>query len=154
MMVLASIGRYRRQSITDQSEVDNWNDVWRSIDRGATWTKMTPTVGWTPRSDHTSVVLPDGSIVLMGGRTGPYLLKEVWRSTNQGTTWTRITAVAGWAPRWGHTSVVLSDGSIVLMGGNDGSNGLKDVWRLGTGIGPVPPGVKSIYLPLLVYQLS
>jgi hypothetical protein len=27
MMVLASMGRYRRQSITDQSEGDNCNDV-------------------------------------------------------------------------------------------------------------------------------
>jgi hypothetical protein len=44
------------------------NDLWRSKDQGATWTQMTAAAEWTPRYDHTSVTLPDGSIVLMGGK--------------------------------------------------------------------------------------
>jgi hypothetical protein len=105
------------------------NDVWRSTDNGATWTQQTASAGWTARYGHTSVVLPDGSIVLMGGysSTGGYK-NDVWRSTDNGATWTQQTASAGWTARYRHTSVVLTDGSIVLMGG--GTPTLKnDVWR-------------------------
>ncbi|PKL58742.1 MAG: hypothetical protein CVV34_01110, partial [Methanomicrobiales archaeon HGW-Methanomicrobiales-5] len=91
------------------------------------WTQMTATAGWSGRDGHTSVTMPDGSIVLMGGLGGG-LKNDVWRSTDNGVTWTPVTASAGWSARYLHTSVVMPDGSIVLMGGNDG--GLKnDVWR-------------------------
>jgi hypothetical protein len=61
------------------------------------WTQMTDAAEWTKRSSHSSVALPDGSIVLMGGS---YLdlkhlyLNDVWRSTDQGATWTQMTAAA------------------------------------------------------------
>ena len=74
-------------------------------------------VGWPARSRHTSVVMPDGSIVLMGGNDGIGDKNDTWRSTDNGTTWTQVTASAGWSARYGHTSVVMPDGSIVLMGG-------------------------------------
>jgi hypothetical protein len=111
------------------------NDVWRSTDQGATWTQMTAAAPWTARFDHTSVLLPDGSIVLMGGADGITSgdnLNDVWRSTDQGATWTQMTASAPWAERQDHTSVALPDGSIVLMGGfyyNNGFKYLNDVWR-------------------------
>jgi len=82
------------------------------------------------RSGHTSVTLPDGSIVLMGGSDGT-TRNDVWRSTDQGATWTQMTAAAEWAARIGHTSVTLPDGSIVLMGGFAGSRNY-DVWRVET----------------------
>ena len=109
-------------------DIDNngLNDVWRSTDQGATWTQMTAAAEWTPRYGHTSVALPDGSIVLMGGGSS----HSVWRSTDQGATWTQMTAAAEWSGRMGHTSVALPDGSIVLMGGYDGSiTRRNDVWR-------------------------
>jgi N-acetylneuraminic acid mutarotase len=108
------------------------NDVWRSIDQGATWTQMTVAAGWMGRVDHSSVALPDGSIILMGGYGFDLVftyLNDVWRSTDQGATWTQMTAAAGWTTRYGHSSVALPDGSIVLMGGYDGSNRLHDIWR-------------------------
>ena len=113
------------------------NDVWRSTDNGKTWTEMTASAEWPPRYGHSSVALPDGSIVLMGGRgEGGGAKNDVWRSTDNGATWTRVAADAGWLPRYEHSSVALPDGSIVLMGGLDNNNGyLYDVWRLETGIG-------------------
>jgi len=104
------------------------NDVWRSTDQGATWTLMTANAEWGVRWSHTSVALPDGSIVLMGGEYAD-LLGDVWRSTDQGATWTQMTASAAWPGRRSHASVVLPDGSIVLMGGNDGDSTRNDVWR-------------------------
>ena len=46
------------------------DDVWRSTDDGSTWTQMTASAGWSPRTGHSSVVMPDGSIMLMGGFNG------------------------------------------------------------------------------------
>ena len=94
-----------------------------------TWAQMTTAAEWSARQSHTSVVLSDGSIVLMGGYDGSTRMNDVWRSTDQGATWTQITAVAEWSARNAHTSVALSDDSIVLMGGFDGGTLLNDVWR-------------------------
>lgn len=44
------------------------NDVWGSTDKGITWTQITASAGWIPRYRHSSVKMPDGSIILMGGR--------------------------------------------------------------------------------------
>ena len=111
--------------------LDKKNDVWRSTDNGATWTQMTANAGWVVREGHTSVAMPDGSIVLMGGSdSGNWGKNDVWRSTDNGATWTQMTANAGWTPRVRHSSVVMPDGSIVLMGGYDNSNIFRnDVWR-------------------------
>ena len=105
------------------------NDTWRSTDNGATWTQMTANAGWSARQGHSSVVMPDGSIVLMGGFDGSFK-KDVWRSTDNGATWTQMTANAGWSARQGHSSVVMPDGSIVFMGGLESNyNPKNDVWR-------------------------
>ena len=78
-----------------------------------------------------SVVLPDGSIVLMGGDASGTRMHDVWRSADNGATWTEVNANALWAGRFGQASVALPDGNIVLMGG-DVANGAvysNDVWR-------------------------
>ena len=93
------------------------------------WKQVYAGDGW-PGPDHSSVVLPDGSIVLMGGWSQIFdsWTNDVWRSTDNGTTWTLMTDNAGWERRMGHTSVALPDGGIVLMGGwSYGYDG--DVWR-------------------------
>ncbi|MFA7199735.1 MAG: PKD domain-containing protein, partial [Methanoculleus sp.] len=103
------------------------NDVWQSRDYGATWTCVNTSPGWLARYAHTSVAMPDGSIVLMSGTTGSGL-KDVWKSPSSGRTWERMTDItdsAEW-PGEGPTSVVLPDGSIVIMGGA-GSSGR--VWK-------------------------
>jgi len=107
------------------------NDTWRSKDNGATWTLLNESAGWEPRISHSSVVMPDGSIVLMGGGQYSNLTwtNDTWRSTDKGATWTQMTAHAKWSARASHTSVVMPDGSIVLMGGSDNGGFKNDVWR-------------------------
>jgi PGF-pre-PGF domain-containing protein len=107
----------------------NKNDVWRSTDSGATWTEMTPSAGWSERQAHSSVVMPDGSIVLMGGSSVSGNENDVWRSTNYGSTWTRVNVIAGWTVRCYHSSVAMPDGSIVLTGGGGVSSNKNDAWR-------------------------
>jgi len=110
------------------------NDVWRSTDNGATWTQVNASTGWTARRGFSSIAMPDGSIVLMGGydSVSPYWYKnDMWRSTDNGATWTQVNASTGWTARNDHSSVAMPDGSIVLMGGHDNSYNLKnDVWWL------------------------
>jgi photosystem II stability/assembly factor-like uncharacterized protein len=103
------------------------NDVWRSCDYGATWTRVTEHAEWSARHYHTSVAMPDGSIVLMSGTDGSPL-KDVWKSPSSGGTWERMTDITDGAekPGEGPTSVVLPDGSIVIMGG---SASLGRVWK-------------------------
>ena len=105
------------------------HDVWWSLDNGATWIQDTPgeVGGWTPRYGHTNVVMPDGSIIVMGGLSSTGNMNDVWRSTDGGHGWSAQTGSAEWSQRSGHTSVALPDGDIVLMGGYDGTF-RNDVW--------------------------
>ncbi|OPY37935.1 MAG: Kelch motif protein [Methanoregula sp. PtaU1.Bin051] len=108
------------------------HDVWRSIDGGATWTEMTdPVLGadWGERGGQSSVVLSDGSIVLMGGFDSLGPTNDVWISTDNGATWTTQIGAAPWNPRYHHTSVVNSADQIILFGGDDGAGTrYNDVW--------------------------
>jgi len=65
--------------------VTDMNDIWRSTDNGATWTQVTASAEWTPRYGHSSVAMPDGSIVLAGGGDGG-LNNDVWRIVPAGST--------------------------------------------------------------------
>jgi PKD repeat protein len=110
------------------NEVGSKNDVWRSTDKGATWALVNASAGWSTRYGHTSVLLPDDSIVLLGGwHSDP--MNDTWRSTDKGATWTLVNASSGWPVRNLHSSVVLKDGSILLMGGDDSVNVFNDTWR-------------------------
>ena len=57
-------------SFTDASTGSPTGWAWFFGDENYTqaWTKQTASAQWPIRSQHTSVVMPDGSIVLMGGR--------------------------------------------------------------------------------------
>ncbi|MDO9324427.1 MAG: TIGR03768 family metallophosphoesterase [Methanoregula sp.] len=65
--------------------VTDMNDVWRSNDKGATWTQVNASAGWVPRYGHSSVAMPDGSIVLAGGGDGS-LNNDVWRIVPVGSS--------------------------------------------------------------------
>jgi hypothetical protein len=111
-----------------------YNDVWQSWDDGATWTQVDTSSNnpmWTPRYGQSSVMMPDGSIVLMGGYDGSPE-NDVWQSWDDGATWTQVDTSSNnpmWTPRYGQSSVVMPDGSIVLMGGQDISGRDGDVWQ-------------------------
>ena len=106
------------------------NDVWRSPDKGATWTLQNASSEWLVRFAPTSVSLSDGSIVLMGGEGDGGFFNDTWRSTDKGVTWTLQNASSDWTKRMRFSSVALPDGSIVIMGGAD-ENAVftNDVWR-------------------------
>ncbi len=59
------------------------------------------------RKGHSSVVLNDGSILVLGGQAnvGGYASNEVWKSSDDGVTWDRLTTAA-----WGDDNKVLANG--------------------------------------------
>ena len=89
---------------------------------------MNANAAWTARADASSVVLPDGHIVLTGGYGG-YPRDEVWRSADNGTSWSEVNTSPGWDARSGQSTVVMPDKSIVLTGGYNGNYMENDVWR-------------------------
>jgi PKD repeat protein len=107
---------------------DGWAWYFGDEDFGGSWEEMSGAAGWEKRDGHSSVALPDGSIVVMGGMTTLHK-NDVWRSADRGSSWTLMTDNAPWAARKGHSSVSLPDGSILLLGGHDGSGFKNDVWR-------------------------
>jgi PKD repeat protein len=111
------------------SNYTNKNDTWRSTDKGASWTQVNSSSGWSKRSYHTSAGMPDGSIILMGGWFYGIQYNDVWRSTDKGTTWTRMTESAGWPARNGHNSAALPDGSVVVTGGSNLTTSMADAWQ-------------------------
>ncbi|MFA5267671.1 MAG: hypothetical protein WC379_06835 [Methanoregula sp.] len=113
---------------------EDYHDVWSSEDNGTTWTLVNPVAAWSPRIEHSSIVLPGGDIVLTGGFTGGMTgyMNDTWRSPDKGVTWTEANSSSGWHGRTGHSTNVMPDGSIILMGGGHGGSDasyLNDTWR-------------------------
>jgi hypothetical protein len=67
----------------------------------------TPSRPPSGRSGHTSLVLLDGSVLLMGGvgvvyyndvwKYNDVYYNDVWKSTDGGITWTALTSNAAWS---------------------------------------------------------
>jgi hypothetical protein len=114
---------------------DYRRDVWKSIDKGASWTQQTATASWSDDGHHCCVALQDGSLIIIGRvQGGGSWYSRVYHSTDQGANWHEhsILSYPWWTVRHHFSCVVLSDGSIVLMGGYlaDGSGQrVNDVWR-------------------------
>ena len=93
-----------------------------------TWTCVAESAGWSPRTDHASVVFDD-KLWVMGGYP-PYRdrLNDVWYSTD-GVDWTRVDSAAAWRPRGWHTSMTFDD-KVWVIGGDStiSSLAISDVW--------------------------
>jgi hypothetical protein len=99
---------------------------------------MTAHAEWTPRSGQTSVVLPDGSIILMGGKFSGGNLDDVWRSMpsitvlspNGGEIWQRGTTRL---VNWSYTGSPGSTVKIVLLKAGAEVGTIKDSTSIGSG---------------------
>lgn len=111
-------------------------DLWISNDRGLTWAQQSYPPGqfWTNRRYHSSAVLPDGSIVILGGESSGYL-NDMVQLVEQGTTWLiRKYQLPEGKGRYYHSSTVSPGGTIVLAGGYVPYTIKNDVWRFDTAI--------------------
>ena len=105
------------------------NDVWKSTDGGANWTRVIANAPFAARNIHSSVVLGQDIYVIGGFLGSAGRLNDVWKSTDGGANWTRVTANAAFAKRSLHGSVVFGQ-AIYVFGGSAGSGSYyNDVWK-------------------------
>lgn len=60
------------------------SDLWRSQDGGATWVRVNASTGWTGRSSHAIVAIPDGSVLVMGGSNDSFR-HDIWSMNPAGS---------------------------------------------------------------------
>ena len=119
------------------------DDVWRSADRGVSWSRVTSAGASVPfPMDYrfASAVLGSTMYVLGGIQSTPFTrLDEVWQSTDRGVTWTQATNTTDpkFSARSQSAAVVLGNAGparlYVIGGSGSSSNNLDDVWESGDG---------------------
>lgn len=113
----------------------------------------TGTMG-VPRRAHTATLLPDGTVLVVGGMTtGGVIIgtSEIYRSTTQ--VWSASASLPGGAERMGHTATLLKDGTVLVVGGTNAGGPMTSVYRFD----PANPGagwVARASLPHALYQHS
>lgn len=117
------------------------HDVWKSYD-GITWSLVTSDAPfltpYTARLFFPAIVLPDDTIVVLGGYTPSGIIcADVWTSIDT-ATWVQATPSAEFGGRYHEPAVSLYDGTVMIFGGSS-SGGLKrDVWFAKFSLQPSP----------------
>jgi N-acetylneuraminic acid mutarotase/tRNA A-37 threonylcarbamoyl transferase component Bud32 len=75
-----------------------------------------------PRSGHTAALLPDGQVLVAGGRDADSSLSSAERYDPAANTWTQAGTLA--AARWLPASALLPDGRVLISGGRVGNSSL------------------------------
>ena len=101
--------------------------------RAASWTTTGSMI--TSRSDHTATLLPDGKVLVAGGRrgdTGAALGSAELYDPGAGS-WTVTGSMI--TPRWGHAATLLADGEVLVVGGlgKDGDLASAELYAPSTG---------------------
>ena len=66
------------------------NDVWKSTDGGANWTRVTANAAFGARSLHGSVAFGQAIYVFGGTAGSSSYYNDVWKSTDGGVTWVNV----------------------------------------------------------------
>lgn len=106
-------------------------DIWASADLGASWHLVTAQPGFSPRSGHGVVVLPETSAVIV--IAGWPHLHDVWHSADDGKTFTQLSDAA-----WNCSSdncgkydfwTILHDEKIYTIGGSAAYSTFGQLWQ-------------------------
>lgn len=106
-------------------------DIWSSEDDGATWSLLTESPGFSPRSGHGVVVAPSGEILVVAG--WPHL-HDLWESVDGGKTFEQ-TSNAVWncdsedCGKFDFWPVVTGAGKLITLGGSGAYSTFGKLWR-------------------------
>ena len=100
------------------------NDVWRSTDRGKTWSIRTNSVPFGPRLVHLLLnfqannKLGSANVqMVLGGWTGSADRNDIWATSDGGVVWQLITLGAGWESRDDMNGELTNAGLLIVTGG-------------------------------------
>ena len=107
-----------------------YNDVWKSLDQGLTWSLVTASAGWAPRFctggiDHNDI------IYVVGGASPSVVgFSDVWSSSNGGVSWSLRASSPTWSGRASHTLMIDSNNNLYVFGGTPdrGATQLSDLY--------------------------
>ena len=118
------------------------DDVWRSTDRGVSWSRVTPAgrnVEFPMDHMFASALLGDTMYVMGGIQRTPFTrFNQVWKSTDRGVSWTEATNATDpkFPARSGAAAVVLGSAGaakLYVIGGSNGPDNFNDVWESSDG---------------------
>jgi hypothetical protein len=75
------------------------------------------------RQDHTATLLPDGKVLLAGGRKDDLTVVATAELFDPATSTSTAVSMPMVTPRVFHTATLLRDGKVLLIGGDGGVNG-------------------------------
>lgn len=112
------------------------DDVWRTVNGGASWELVVAGIHWSPRSDFgccggstAPEPRPKGVIYIVGGQGGPGLLPDVWASDTAGRKWSRMCEKAPFGSRTGVAcATVPSRPLVLLVAGGVSDDVHRDLW--------------------------
>ena len=112
------------------------DDVWRTVNGGASWEFVIAGIHWSPRSDFgccggstAPEPRPKGVIYIVGGQGAPGLLPDVWASDTAGRKWSRMCAQAPFGSRAGVAcATVPSRPLVLLVAGGVSDDVHRDLW--------------------------
>ena len=95
-------------------EYKRFNDVWKSSDKGKTWTQINSNPPFEEIAGAKLLSI-DNNLYLIGGYTTTYS-DEVWESVDDGISWQKVSGKKSFSPRTG-AGVLYHDGIIYVIGG-------------------------------------
>src|SRR5947207_3072537 len=94
----------------------------------------------SPRQNHTATLLPNGQVLVAGGRAGTNIFSSAELFDPASGTWS-LTSSMGFQRAW-HAATLLPSGKVLVTGGYDASNALatEEVYDPATGLwSPIAP---------------
>ncbi len=110
-------------SESDRVVCDNYLDAAEIWDSSGNIFKLTAGKMIAARYGHTATMLPDGKVLIVGGKNASSVLSsaEIYDPATGKFT---LAAEMG-TPRYGHTATLLPDGRVLIAGGQDSTSALS-----------------------------